>query len=293
MKNSDYMLRAVVKTPAFRLALGSFRTLCTEGIIRHDTDPVAGRLLADALASTALLSVLLDEKEKYSVRIDYTGPAGAVVTDAGADGRVRGFIRNPHVMAEADSLEAACGDSARVRITKSTEGRVLNMGDSSGALVTPSEGIAFHFSVSDQIESEIRCDIELAPDPEHPVKSARAVLIQAMPGCDLEELDLVRRRLLAPETEALPAGDIPEEAMRKLMCRLLNTAAPDYAAFAATQPEFACSCSARALTDTALQLLGREEAAKLLAENPSPALRCQFCNTEYHLSAADFDRVFP
>lgn len=70
----DYLTRAVVKTPAIRLAIGSFKDLTSEGLIRHDTDPVAGRLLAGALSSAALMSVLLDDKEKYSIRIDYPGP---------------------------------------------------------------------------------------------------------------------------------------------------------------------------------------------------------------------------
>ena len=39
---------------------------------------------------------------------------------------------------------------------------------------------------------------------------------------------------------------------------------------------FHCGCSAEALRKTALQILGREEIEKLLAENPNPALRCQF-----------------
>ena len=51
----DYLTRAVVKTPAIRLAIGSFKDLTSEGLIRHDTDPVAGRLLAGALSSAALM----------------------------------------------------------------------------------------------------------------------------------------------------------------------------------------------------------------------------------------------
>ena len=54
----DYLTRAVVKTPAIRLAIGSFKDLTSEGLIRHDTDPVAGRLLAGALSSAALMRQL-------------------------------------------------------------------------------------------------------------------------------------------------------------------------------------------------------------------------------------------
>ena len=63
--NSDYLMRVTLKNPAIRLALGQFDELTTEGIIRHDADPVAGRLFAGGLASAALMTVLLGEQECY------------------------------------------------------------------------------------------------------------------------------------------------------------------------------------------------------------------------------------
>ena len=62
--NSDYLMRVTLKNPAIRLALGRFDELTTEGIIRHDADPVAGRLFAGGLASAALMTVLLDDQRQ-------------------------------------------------------------------------------------------------------------------------------------------------------------------------------------------------------------------------------------
>ena len=66
---NDFMMRAVLKDHAVRLAFGSFKELASAGIIAHDTDPVAGRLLAGGLVAGSLMSVLLNEEERYSAVI--------------------------------------------------------------------------------------------------------------------------------------------------------------------------------------------------------------------------------
>ncbi len=285
----DFLLRAVIRTPALRLALGSFRSLDSEGIIRHDADPVAGRLLAGALSSAALMSVLLDEGEKYSIRINYPGPAAGVLVEANADGRVRGLIRNPHVMTTADSVEIACGDAgATVAVTRSKDGRILNSGEVRSAFIMPSAALGYFLSVSDQIESEIRCEVELQPDPAAPVRSADGVLLQAMPGCDLACFDTIRKRLLEPA-----AGKVlrdrscsPEDKLRTLSMLLCRTVEPpEMGVFPVPAARFACNCSAERMREMTLQMLGGEDFEKLLQENPNPAVRCQFCGAEYRLGA--------
>ena len=69
--NSDYLMRVTLKNPAIRLALGQFDELTTEGIIRHDADPVAGRLFAGGLASAALMTVLLGEQDTVQPVLDH------------------------------------------------------------------------------------------------------------------------------------------------------------------------------------------------------------------------------
>ena len=222
----DYLSYAVVKEEAVRLAVGSFRELASETIIRHDADPVAGRLLADAFSSAALTGTMLGRGERLSVRFGYAGPAGSIVVDAGSDGCLRGFIRNPHVMEEADSVEVACGeDGATVRSTRSRHGRILRSGESKSAFILPSSALAYHLSVSEEIESELRCEIELQADPAEPVKSAPGVLLQAMPGCDLSGFDHMRRKLQMPEAGEIlrtRLGSAPEEGVRLLLAFLLE-----------------------------------------------------------------------
>lgn len=290
--DSDFLMRVVVNTHAIRLAYGAFRQLGSEGIRRHDADPVAGRLLTGVLSSAALMSVLLDAGEKFSIRIDYNGPATGLLADVTADGAVRGFIRNPHVMSSADSIENACGDGgATVAVTRSRDGKILNSGQVRSAFILPSSALGYFLSASDQTETEIRCDVTLQPDVASPVRFADGVLLQALPGCDLKNFDRMRNQLLCAEAGAILADRSiePEVRLRNLLQWVCESPTPVEAAiFPVDAARFHCHCSEKYMRGTTLQMLGEEDFARLLAENPDPVIRCQFCGREYHLTRDGF-----
>ena len=281
----DCMFRGVLKEHAVRFVFGNFRELAETGILKHDTDPVAARLLGGALISGALMSVLLNEEERYSIRIDYAAPAGGLMLDISGRGEVRGFIRNPHVMTEAETIETACGDESTVTVTKSCNGKVLNSGQAKSAFVLPEAALSYFLSVSDQVESEICTALHFRPEPVSPVKSAYSLMIQALPDCDLDFFNTLREKIFTPEAiEILTSEDIvPEEKIEKLfqyLCGEEKTPLLDFVQV--TAPRFMCPCSAQKLWETAKVMLGEEDFAKLLEENPDPVIVCQFCNTEHH-----------
>ena len=290
MRNEpDFMCRAVVRTPALRVVTGSFRELCAEGIRRHDADPVAGRLLSGILAGSALMSALLDEGERYTIRIDCSGPVRGLLAEASADGSVRALVRNPHVMNEADSVEMACGEGGSlIQVTRSRDGKILNSGEARSAFRMPASALGYFLSVSDQVESEMRCEIELQADPASPVRRAEAVLIQAMPGCDLVEFDRVRQRLLMPEAGALLRGrHLSEDPLGPLLMFLLKCEKPDFVRFDMPAARFRCGCSAERMRSLMRQMLSREELEELFARNSEPSVRCEFCGASYRFTRVE------
>jgi molecular chaperone Hsp33 len=285
VSEKDFMFRGVLKDHAVRFAFGNFKELTTAGILKHDTDPVAARLLGGALAAGAVMSVLLNEEERYSIRIDYAGPAAGLMMDISGRGDVRGFTRNAHVMTEVDSIEAACGDESTVTVTKSCNGKVLNSGQTKSAFILPEAALSYFLSVSDQVESEICSVLRFRPEPSSPVESAFTLMIQALPDCDLEFFNALREKMFTPEageillSETLGAEEKIGELF-KYLCGKESIPALDFVQ--ADSPRFFCPCSAEKLWETAKVMLGEEDFAKLLKENPDPAIRCQFCNTEHH-----------
>ena len=279
------MFRGVFKEHPVRFAFGNFCRVAETGILRHDTDPVAAKLLGGALISGALLTVLLDGEERYSMRMDYAGPVRGMMLDISGSGRVRGFIRNPHVMTEAADLDHACGENCTVTITKSINGKVLNSGQIETAFAEPEAALSYFFSVSDQIETEIRSVLLFRPEPAMPVRCASAIMLQALPDCDLDHFNTMREKLLSKEAGEILADNTlaPEEQLKKLAAYLCpGDAEAALEAVEVPAPRFECPCTAEKLWETAKVMLGEEDFAKLLEENPDPVIRCEFCGSEHH-----------
>ncbi|MDD3886528.1 MAG: Hsp33 family molecular chaperone HslO, partial [Victivallaceae bacterium] len=268
----DFLFRSVSGGALpIRAAAGSMRELAAEAIVRHDCDPVAGRLLADGMISAALLSCQLDEGDRYSVRIDYPekSAAGNLIFEVDSTGNVRGFVACAHIVeAGGASVDAACGDNARVRMTRcDAAGRVLHSGESRSAFVLPSEALCYFLSVSDQVESAMQTQIEFRPDIEFPVASAKGMLIQALPGCDLAGFDQVRNRLVSPAGRELLAGVADADGVETLL-NFVTGEKGVHQVFAAPTPRFHCRCSAESMRRATLGVLGQADFDKLLKENP-------------------------
>lgn len=279
----DFMLRGVFKEHAVRFAFGNFGQLVETGILKHDTDPLSARLLGQALISGALATVLLDEKEKYAVRFEYDGPAKGILLDISAAGAVRGFIRHPHLMTETGDPDEACGEECVISVTKSVEGKVLNSGQIKSAFISPETVLSCFFSLSDQIETEIGSALFFCADPGAPVECACGMMLQALPDCDLAYFTKLREKLISPEAwPFLSAIDLaPEKQLADLAAFLCGTSSVQLETAWGITPRFECPCSPQKLWQTARTMLGEEDFRKLLSENPSPTIRCQFCNTEH------------
>lgn len=285
----DVLFRGLLKSPAIRFAFVEASGLCAEGIRIHDADPVGGKIFAEALTVGALLTVLLEGGERYSLRFGYTGAVGTLTVETGADGAVRGIIARPHLAdgpVDADALFGV-GD-ATVAFVKAKEGKVLNSGQIHSALASPAADAGLFLSISDQIETEIITTSVFRADPAAPVKLAAGLMVQAMPGCDLGVFTQVREKLHRPEALALLAdAEMPSEAKIR---RLLDVAGCDGAEATivpAGRPEYRCRCSRDGMKG-AMLVLGRAELDKLFAENPRPAVSCGFCRRSYRFGREDF-----
>ncbi len=280
----DFLVRGTVSGREWRFAAAETTALCRDGIIAHNCDPAGGAVLADALSSAALLSVLLDGTEKYSVKLSYSGTAGTVLADTDAAAGVRGMMTNPqpgdgHTM---DTLFGA--GEIPVTVIKYDGGSVLNSGTVNCGMGTPSANIAMFFSVSDQIETEIATVCRFRPDPADPVVHAAAFMLQAMPGCDLEEFAAVREKLHTRQfREVLGDGSMPMELQIKKLLKELDS---EGGYTQSGMPGFRCGCSPESMK-RALRTLGQSELSQLFAAKESVRMNCRFCGRKYEFTQKD------
>ena len=132
MNETDFLIRGLLQKENIRFSFADTTCTVTQGIRIHDTDPAASKIFAEALTSAALLSPLLEEAEKYSIRWDYPhGTLQGIIADVNAADNVRGFIKQPYLMNEDHSIDDIFGkQDGFVSITKSQNGKILNSGKS-------------------------------------------------------------------------------------------------------------------------------------------------------------------
>ncbi|MFA7229651.1 MAG: Hsp33 family molecular chaperone HslO [Victivallaceae bacterium] len=294
MHNIDFLLRGILKRENIRFIFAETTSTVRTGILIHDTDPVAGKVFSEALTAGVLISPLLENKEKYSIRWEYPGAISSILVDINALCDIRGIIKNPQIIDKINNPDDILGEKdGFISIIKSEEGKILNSGKTKAALGDPAADVAFFFSVSDQIETEISVEVSFNSDPVDPVKISAGFMLQAMPGCDYSALDEYRKNI---NSQAFRQALLKEQPTEKKLWELLSVATgkavnslnKDNLMYEfGVSPGFRCNCSFEKMR-TAMSVLDKQELEKLFQEKESPTITCQFCKTSYCFKKTDF-----
>ena len=67
-----------------------------EAVRRHQTSPTVSAALGRVLTGTLLLGSSLKEFDRLTVKIESDGAVEGIVAEAIDDGKVRGYVKNPH-----------------------------------------------------------------------------------------------------------------------------------------------------------------------------------------------------
>lgn len=295
----DCLIRGVHSGLSIRMAWAETTGLVNAGIATHDADPAAAAALADALSAATAATVMLDEHEKYSIRYDYPGALKGLIIEASADGMVRGFPLAAHPMqgGAGDLTEIFGNEDGRLSITRSAEGKIIGSGQSRAPLADPAGDLAFFFCVSDQIETEIRTFVSWQSLPEMPVRRMAVLMLQALPGCDLEIFSRLRSALhcarIADCRQTLDPAQLPEVHLKTILAELAQCAeVPDFnpdecVLSAGAVPYWHCRCSRESMS-RALRVLGDTDLEQLFEEQTNPTVECQFCRKRYRFRKEDF-----
>lgn len=260
----------------------------SEAVRRHDCDPAAAHLLGRALAAAVLAGATLGEGQRVNVRWAYEGLLRTIVVDTGPDGATRGFI-TPHHLADADDEGALYGASGSVQMIRTRKGAVVSHGTTRADLLDVVEDANHFLCLSDQVESAMSVTIAMTPDPAQPVYQCRGLLLQALPGCDLERFQRVRDRLYAPDVRALMSRrDETDNLVENLLRAVIQgeDSAPRIRLSAAVPSRFQCSCHRKKM-GAVLRALPYSERMDIVRKNEPVVVHCHFCGQRYELSLAE------
>ena len=276
---TDILLRGMLPEVKIRFAVCQAADVCGEALRRHNTDALSGWLLSEALTCAVLTSVTLKDQEKITLRWMYDGPAGEIMADASAQGRVRGFAQRPRLLERVQTLDEALGKDGRVVAVSSLPHKVLQTGITGAVFRDLPRDLAHLFSLSFQVESALAIGLFI-PQAEPPrVVSALGVLMQPLPGADLEVFEQVRATLESPDFRAwLEQEPRQPEAV-------LARAGPGQGvqALESLVPVFACECSAEKVRNV-LRMLDPADLRETLREEGRVDVQCHFCGEAYEFS---------
>jgi molecular chaperone Hsp33 len=259
-----------------------------ESVVRHDCDPAAAHILGRAMTGAVLVSALLPEEQRINICWRYQGSLKTIVVDAGQNGTVRSVISPAQLAGLDDAHDTLYGEvgELQVVVSKEQDGTVLNSGTTPISLHDAVNDLAYHYCISDQVETGMSAMIGFSSDPEKPVQLCQGWMIQALPNTDLERFDRLRRRLDdAVFRELLGHASDADDYVEELVKALVG-AEEGYEGLQVddcSTPQFKCTCNREKMA-AVMRSLPIPERMELVKAKENIGVRCQFCNERYELT---------
>ncbi|HEY5621484.1 MAG TPA: Hsp33 family molecular chaperone HslO [Pontiella sp.] len=257
-----------------------------EAVVRHNCDPAAAHVLGRAMTGAVLAASLLPEGQRLNACWKYRGGLKTIVVDAGRDGSVRSFISPPQLAEFEDAHDALYGEIGDLQVVVTDRGAIANSGTSPVSLHDVVNDLAYHYCISDQIETGMSAMIGFNPDPENPVRLCQGWMIQALPGTDPERFDRIRRHMDERGFRELLSHDSESEEYFREIAKSLIGDEPGYEGMqveTGPAPRFECTCSQEKMA-AVLRSVPIPDRMTMVKRNEPVGISCQFCNHRYEMS---------
>ncbi len=286
----DYMVRGTAAGEQVRAFAAVTTEMVEDARIRHATSATATAALGRSLTAAALLGGGLKAGQSVTLRVLGDGPIGGIITQADAEGAVRGYAMHPHAdlpETERRKLDVGglVGRQGTLHVTRDLGMRTPYHGSAPLVSGEIAEDLAAYFATSEQIPSVVALGVLV--DRDLHVLASGGLCVQALPGAaqdviaGLEE----RARRLPPITELIAAdGLTPEEILTRVLGGL------DHAIGAGSPVAFRCRCSRRRVEEM-LMGLGAGELETLLRQEGQAEVTCRFCGDRYVLGRTEVEAL--
>lgn len=250
-------------------------------IVSNKHYPVAiRRALGELLAAGSLLSSNLKSDGSLIMQIQGEGILKMLVVEASSDNTVRATARWDESVTIADDADLAhlLGNNSIFAITVQPANGEAWQG------IVPLEGkniasmLMNYMARSEQLQTYI----VLAADDQH----VGGLLVQKLPE---EILDIEIWEQISTLASTLTAHELLNLDAQNILYRLFHETPPRV--FTPETLEFACTCSRDKVSDMLL-MLGGEEIGKIVAEEGSITVNCDFCHQAYTFDDADVNALF-
>ena len=286
----DKILHITLEDGQARALVAVTTDLVEEARRIHDLTPTAAAALGRTLTISAIQGAMLkNDKDSVTVTIKGGGPIGSVVCVAHANGKVKGYVGDPHVDLPLKSngkldVGGAVGVNGHVTVVKDLGLRDPYVGQTRIVSGEIAEDMAFYLTVSEQTPSLVSLGVLVEGKQE--VHGAGGVLIQPLPGCSeavLQQLESLANHLAGISTAIRDLGSAEALAQYALIGFRYNI-------LESVEPAFECDCS-RERIERVLLSMGEAELRSMMAEQHGAQVSCHFCNEQYNFTETELEAL--
>jgi molecular chaperone Hsp33 len=279
---TDVILRILAKEAGIRAMAAVTTDLVDEGARRHKTAPLSTAVLGHGLTAAALLGALLKVEQRVALRVEGNGPAGRILAESDAYGRVRGYVENTELAGPLpitrERVAEAIGNEGTLLVVRDL--RLKSLVES----VTPlhsgflDENLTLYLLESDQIPSAVRMGVQMSESGE--LVAAGGLLAQVMPDYDRAAWEQVHARLTALDPgHELAEGRSPDDILAHIFEGI------PYEVLERRQVRFSCTCNREQIERVLLGLDVKD--LRDLIDDGGAEVTCQYCGEVYHFDVED------
>lgn len=290
----DKLVQGIAADGTIRVFAAITTDTVAEAIRRHQTSPTVSAALGRTMTGAVMLGSTLKELDRLTVKIEAEGPVGGITAESNAEGKVRGYVKNP--IAELPSNAAGKFDVSGI-VGKGMFYVIREAGFDIGFKPEPyvgsvpivsgeiAEDFAFYLAKSEQIPSAVMLGV-LLNNAEPFVAASGGVMIQMMPGANEHLITMIEDTIAhAPHlTAVINPSTRPEELIGLALGEI------DFQILDEKEVAFECTCSVERAV-AMVEAMGRDEVASMLAEQGGAEMNCGFCNEVYSLSSGDLEGI--
>ena len=283
----DQLIRGELPQLNLRVFIADSTQVCREICDAHSTTGLARDTLAQAITSGLLVSPLLSEDERYTLRWLFDGELRTIMVDVAHQASIR--ARPDCAQLSTESRDIAFGHGGKVGLVKSNEHRRLSSGMTLADRLDPALDLATYFDISDQIPTI--CGTKLS---EH---KHVGVMLQGLPNSDREQMEKLEEHL-APQLNALLDVNLSDALALnhwlnewiKLSELEPSSESVTFKIHARETPTTFCTCG-KDKVEHALMALPITELQDMIQKDGGAQIDCQFCAKSTRFEAMDLQDI--
>ncbi|KFN89500.1 Hsp33 family heat shock protein/chaperonin [Tetragenococcus muriaticus PMC-11-5] len=285
----DYLAKAMAYDGFVRAYAVNATQTVSQAQKRHDTWNTSSAALGRTLIGGLLLGSTVKGEDTISVRVQGSGPAGAVIVTSNGSGDVKGYVQNPHVSLPLNEegkidVKGAIGTQGIFSVTKDLGLKEPFSGQTPIVSGELGEDFTYYLAESEQIPSSVGLSVSV--DVDDSIKTAGGFMLQMMPGASEGVVAALEKRIrqLPKVSVMLDDGKSPEE----ILDFIFADEPKPITILEKLSVQFRCDCSKERFAKGLISL-ETQELQEMIEQDHGAEAVCTFCQEKYKFSEQELE----